>query len=268
MAVALRTPAREQTYRELSSVRTHLSRAAALIPFVAFLAVWQIVASSGLTPPYLVPSPLAVVHAFAAELASGRLLLNLGLSLEHYVLGLVWGISWGILFGLALAWFPWADRTLEPFVDAFRPIPPVAWIPFVILWLGIRTESAAFIISIAAFYTCFRNTYAGVKGVDRVLIEAAHTLGENSSVGLVRRVVLPAALPSILTGIRVSLGLGWMSLVAAEIFGIQGLGLRMVEAGGMLAMDVVIVYMIVIGVVSLATDWAFTWIEARLLRWK
>ncbi len=243
-------------------------RVKALAPFVVFVVLWQIVAASGWVTPYLVPSPVSVARAFVGELTSGRLVLNLGLSLEHYVLGLAWGIGWGIAMGLVLAWFPWADEMLEPFIDAFRPIPPVAWIPFVILWIGIRTESAAFIISIAAFYTCLRNTYAGVKGVDKILVEAANTLGENSSLGLIRRVVLPAALPSILTGVRVSLGLGWMSLIAAEIFGIQGLGLRMVEAGGLLAMDVVIVYMIVIGAVSLLTDRGFRLLEARLLRWK
>ncbi len=267
MEIAASAPALDRTLQPRVAHR-NLKRATMLIPFVVFLVLWQIIASSGLTPPFLVPSPLAVGHAFVAEFTSGRLLLNLGWSLQHYLLGLVWGVSAGILFGLIVAWFPWADQMLEPFVDAFRPIPPVAWIPFVILWLGIRTESAAFIISIAAFYTCFRNTYAGVKDVDKILIEAAHTLGENSSFGLIRHVVLPAALPSILTGIRVSLGLGWMSLVAAEIFGIQGLGLRMVEAGGLLAMDVVIVYMVVIGAVNLLTDQIFKLIQARLLRWK
>jgi NitT/TauT family transport system permease protein len=269
LKVGLNTPPVEQSVQESWATRWRIgARVKVVIPFVAFIILWQIIASSELTPPYLVPSPLVVARAFGMELTSGRIFLNLGRSLEHYLLGLAWGISWGILFGLGLAWFRWADEMLEPFIDAFRPIPPVAWIPFVLLWMGIRTESAAFIISIAAFYTCLRNTYAGVKGVDKILIEAAHTLGENTSVGLIRRVVLPAALPSIITGVRVSLGLGWMSLIAAEIFGIQGLGLRMVEAGGLLAMDVVIVYMIVIGGVNLLTDRGFKLIEARLLRWK
>ncbi|MEL6526071.1 MAG: ABC transporter permease, partial [Chloroflexota bacterium] len=160
-----------------------------------------------------------------------------------------------------------ASKLLEPLVSLLRPIPPLAWIPFAILVIGINTQAAAFIIGLGAFYINFYNTLAGVRSIDRKLVEAARTLGDHP-LGIIWRVVVPSALPHILTGIRISIGQGWMTVVAAEMFGIRGLGQRLMDAAGLLAMEIVITYMIVIGVIHLGMDLGFRWIESYILRWR
>jgi len=232
------------------------------------LAVWEAAAQAHLVKPYLLPAPSAVAATLWRLLLKGTVPRFLGFSLQHYVLGLAWGVAAGIALGLATGWFRWADVALEPLIGLLRPIPPIAWTPFAIIWIGINTSAAAFLIAIGAFYLTFFATYAGVKGVDPRMIEVARTLGDRSNRRLLWRVVVPAALPSILVGVRTSLGQGWMTMVAAEMFGVQGLGMKMFEAAGLLAMDSVIAYMVVIGAVYFATDRLFRWTERRLLRWR
>lgn len=233
-----------------------------------FLVVWEVIARLGFFPPYLLPAPTTMANTFVEQLLNGNIPRLLSHSLRHYALGLVWGISIGLLLGLVLAWSRRIEMVLDPIIALLRPIPPLAWIPFAIIWFGITTQAAAFLISLGAFYITLYSTYGGVKGIDWRLVEVARTLGEESNWKIVCRVVVPAALPAILTGIRTSLGQGWMTVVAAEMFGIQGIGLKMLEAAGLLAMDVVMAYMAVIGLVYFAIDRAFLMLEARLLRWR
>lgn len=236
-------------------------------PILLLLVAWQWLATYGDIPAYLLPPPADVYDTFMKELTRGHIATHLGLSLQHYLMGLGWGIGLGVSLGLLTGYLYLASLLVEPIVALFRPIPPLAWIPFAIIAIGINTQAAAFIIGIGAFYICFYNTLSGVRGVDKKLIEAARTLGENP-VGMVWRVVIPAAVPAILTGIRISLGQGWMTVIAAEMFGIRGLGQRLMEAAGLLAMDIVITYMIVIGLLHLVMDQGFRLLQSWLLRWR
>jgi sulfonate transport system permease protein len=242
-----------------------------LVPVLSvagFIATWGLVAHLGAWAPYLLPSPQAAGSALLRELTSGRLAENFADSFHHYALGLAWGVSGGVIVGMAVAWFRTLELLVMPVLLLLRPIPVLAWIPFAILWFHITHLAAAFIISIASFYITFFATYGGIRNIDRRLLDVAQTLGTNSDLGLIRRVVLPAALPSILTGIHTSLGQAWLAVVAAELFGVRGLGLRMTEAAGLLAMDVVVAYMAVLGLIYLVTDFGFRLVEARLLRWR
>lgn len=234
----------------------------------AFLLLWQIAVWSGYFKPFQAPAPAAVASTFVELLENGDIPFFLSHSLRHYSLGLLWGMTFGIGMGLVMAWFRKAEQLIGPIITVLRPIPPLAWIPFAIIWFGITTQAAAFLISLGAFFITLFSTYGAVKAVDIRYVEVAWTLGERSDWAVLRRVVLPAALPGILTGVRTSLGQGWMTVVAAEMFGIKGIGMQMLEAAGLLAMDVVISYMIVIGVVYFVLDTGFKALERRLLRWR
>jgi len=235
---------------------------------IRFLGGWWLVTHLSNIPPYILPNPAKVGATFGDELISGRLLDNLLKTGRHYTLGLTCGISLGIVVGVVTARSRNLDLLLGPVIAMLRPIPPLAWLPFAIIWFHISTTAAAFLIGIIALWLSLYATNGGIRGVERGLIEVAQTLGVTSSMELMWRVVIPAALPSILTGIRQSLGQGWMAVVAAELLGVRGLGFRMTEAAGLLAMDVVVAYMVLMGLVYFAIDSAFLKAESRLLRWR
>ncbi len=246
-----------------------------------FLLAWQL-AALAIGRAYLLPTPLAVAGAFLTELtAAETLVLGFGLevpatrmvaklvqSLFHYLPGLVVGSTLGISLGIAMGWNETLDDALTPVTRVLRPIPPLAWIAFAIVWIGINHSGAAFIVGIGAFWINFYNAYSGVEGVPQHLKEVASSLGVDSDVGMVRKVVVPAASPSIMTGIRTSIGQCWMIVVAAELFGAPGVGFQIINAAQNLQMDVSVAYMLVISVVFLASDGLFRRVERRVLEWR
>jgi len=248
---------------------------------VAFLAVWHVGALS--TPVFLLPSPLEVAGAFVVELTAPepfvvpvlgakltltRLVVNLIQSLYHYIPGLVIGGTAGIATGIALGWSDALDDAFTPVTRVLRPIPPLAWIAFAIVWLGVNHTGAAFIVAIGAFWINFYNAYAGVEGVPEDLTEVAASLGVDDDLTMIRKVVVPSATPEIMTGIRTSIGQGWMIVVAAELFGAPGIGFEIINASQNLALDVSVAYMFVISLVFLVSDAAFRRVERRVLAWR
>lgn len=239
-----------------------------VLSLAGFVGIWWLVAHFGNLPSYILPSPEKAGATFLDELISGRMADNLLKSARHYTLGLTCGVSLGVVLGVATAKSRTLELLLGPVIAMLRPIPPLAWLPFAIIWFHISTTAAAFLIGIISLWLNFYASNAGVRGVERGLLEVAQTLGVTSNLRLLCRVVLPAALPSILTGVRQSLGQAWMAVVAAELLGVRGLGFRMTEAAGLLAMDVVVAYMVLMGLVYFAIDSVFLLVEARLLRWR
>jgi NitT/TauT family transport system permease protein len=248
---------------------------------VAFLAAWHVAALS--TPIFLLPSPIEVASAFVveltapepfvapvigAELTLTRLPVKLIQSLYHYIPGLFVGGLAGIASGLALGWSRGLDDAFTPVTRMLRPIPPLAWIAFAIVWLGVNHTGAAFIVAIGAFWINFYNAYAGVEGVPEDLTEVAASLGVDDDLTMIRKVVVPSATPEIMTGIRTSIGQGWMIVVAAELFGAPGIGFEIINASQNLALDVSVAYMFVISLVFLVSDWAFRRVERRVLAWR
>jgi NitT/TauT family transport system permease protein len=246
-----------------------------------FLLVWYAAALT--QPTYLLPGPVEVAVAFYGELvaravytvplagtdaALPRLVVKLLQSLQHYLPGLLVGTVLGIALGVAMGWSGRLDEALTPVTRVLRPIPPLAWIAFAIVWIGIGHAGATFIVAIGAFWINFYNAYAGVEGLPRDLREVAASLGVHDDLTMVRKVVLPAASPEILTGIRTSIGQCWMVVVAAELFGAPGIGFQIISASQNLATDVSVVYMLVISLVFLASDWGFRRVERRVLAWR
>ncbi len=233
---------------------------------LGFVAVWWVAAQ--FNPPYVLPGPESVVETFLAELASGAMLTALLQSVTHWLPGAIVGTTLGIALGVALAWSEAADDVAAPLVRVLRPVPPLALIGFAIAWFGINHTGAAFIIAAGAFWINYYAAYGGVDAVSEDLLDVARSLGVKSNWGQIRQVVLPAASPGILTGIRTGVGRSWMLIIAAEIFGMPGIGRKILTASNNLAVDVVIAYILLMSLVYLVLDTAFEAVQARLLAWR
>jgi len=243
-------------------------RLRSLYLLAAVIAGWYLVSTYVLdkTTRALLPPPQAVVKA-AWELGqSGELWVHLRDSLKREFVAFLWA-TMSIPFGIAMGWWKAVEEQVDPLVEVLRPVPPLAWIPLSILWFGIGDTQNQFIIFLGCFFPILLNTIAGVKGVEPNLVRAARCLGASEG-RILWRVVLRAALPQIITGIRVGLGVGWMALVAAELVGANsGLGFLINDARTVLRTDYVIVGMAAIGVVGLVIDRAIRFAGARLLPW-
>ena len=233
---------------------------------VGFLAIWWAIAQT--QPPYILPGPESVAETFVSELRSGAMVEALSQSVRHWAPGTVVGTVLGISLGLFMGWSSFADDAFTPVVRVLRPVPPIALIGFAIAWFGINHAGAAFIVAAGGFWINFYATYGGVENVSEELVEVARSLGVRSNFGLVRKVVLPAALPEILTGVRTGIGRCWMLVVAAELFGVPGIGQTIIRASNNLAVDVVIAYILVLSLMFLLVDSAFRGLQRRALAWQ
>ena len=234
---------------------------------VLFLAVWESAVQSGLLPRTLVPPPSAVPRAFLSELRNGFWIGSVLASLRHYLAGLAIGSAGGVAFGLATALSPRMEAATSGIARLLRPIPPLAWIPFALIWFGATEGAAAFIIAIGVFWVNYFATLAAVRAIDPGLFEVAAAFGQTGLGARLAKIVLPGASPGLLAGLRTGLGQGWMAVVAAELFGVAGVGQRMSDAAGLLATDVLVVYMLTIALLYAISDAAFLWISRRVLAW-
>jgi sulfonate transport system permease protein len=233
----------------------------------AFLGLWEACVRTGLLPAAWVPAPSAVPLALLREIRDGIWLVAVGDSLSHYATGVIAGSLLGIAAGAAVALLPRFDAAQAWVARVLRPIPPLAWIPFALIWFGASETAAAFIIGVGVFWLNYFASQAAVRAVDPGLVELAAAFGQGGFFRRLWRVVLPAALPGILSGVRAGLGQGWMAVVAAELFGIPGIGQRMTEAAGLLATDVLVVYMLTIALLYGLTDLLFESLTNRVLAW-
>jgi NitT/TauT family transport system permease protein len=249
---------------------------------LAFLFVWWIGALTT-QPSYLVPDPFESALAFGdlfatstavvVPLLESRLVLPTGLAhltqtLCHYVPGLLLGALCGITLGLAMGWNETLDDWVQPLVRVLRPIPPLAWVVFAIVWFGIHHTGAAFIVFVGAFWINFYGAYGGVEGVAEELTDAAATLGVERELSMLRLVALPSAAPQVLTGFRTSIGRCWMIVVGAELFGAPGVGYEIINASNNLAMATSVAYMFLISLAFLCMDVGFRLVERRVLAWR
>ncbi|MFU8868306.1 ABC transporter permease [Natronococcus sp.] len=231
-----------------------------------FLGLWWLL--SLFQPAYVLPSPVAVAETFVAEAASGDMTTAIGQSVRHWIPGAVIGTGLGIAAGVALGWSALLDDVSAPAVRVLRPVPPLALTGFAIAWFGINHAGAAFIIAVGAFWINFYAAYGGVEGVSEDLLDVARSLGVRGDLDLVRSVVVPAASPEIMTGIRTGIGRSWMLVVAAEIFGVPGIGREILRASNNLQVDVVIAYILVLSGLFLVVDATFRAVQRRVLSWR
>jgi len=246
-----------------------LARKARSLAFLVFLlALWQYASTSLLdeTTRTLLPPPTQVVSAAWELIVSGDLFRHLVDSLRREFMAFIFALI-AVPLGIAISWWALVEEQLDPVMELLRPIPPLAWIPLSILWFGIGDTQNEFIIFLGIFFPILLNTISGVKGVEANLIRAARCLGA-SEWKVLNRVVFRAALPQIMTGIRVGLGVGWMALVAAELVGAtSGLGFLINDARTVLRTDYIIVGMATIGLVGLLIDSLLRQLMQVLLPW-
>ena len=238
-----------------------------LIPIALILVVWFWVVGSGNVNTVVLPTPKMVWGTFVAKFTTGVLLKELLVSLrrvlEGYFLSAALGIGLGILVGLSNH----ARKLTEIIIQVIRPIPPIAWIPLVILWMGIGEGSKVFLIFLGGFFTNLINVSDGIRYTDVKLLEVAKVL-EAPKVKVITKVIIPAALPNIFTGLRVSLGSCWTCVVAAELVAsTSGIGYMISNARNYGQMDVVIVGMLAIGIIGKLMDIILKKIETKVLAW-
>ena len=239
-----------------------------ILPFI-FLALWYAVSEAKIYPPYIIPPLGMVVRSFAELINTGTLFQHIFWSVVRVIAGFALASLIGIPLGIGMGWSNSLMRIVEPLTNIIRQIPPIAWVPFAMIWFRAGVvESSAFIVFIGAFFPILLNTITGVKGVPVLFIESAYTLGASSR-QILTKVVLPASMPNILSGLRIGIGIGWMSLVAAEMMGQDyGLGSFIIVSSTVLRMDRVVVGMITIGLLGFLMDRLFKEIESSLLSWR
>ncbi|KUL93292.1 nitrate ABC transporter permease [Bosea sp. WAO] len=242
--------------------------ALALTGLVAFLLLWEAIPFFGIVNPAFLPGPSVLPAAFLRELKSGAWLSAIAGSLGHYFIGLFTGAGLGIAFGVLTGMSKIAEELSSWVVRLLRPIPGLAWVPFAIIWFGVSPQAAVFIIAIGVFWIVFFAAQGAIRGVDRDLIEVADAFGFHTPLQRLTKILLPAAMPGILVGVRTALGQAWMAVVAAEIFGVAGVGQRMMQASSLLATDLVVIYMLTMAALYGLLDTAFVAFQKWVLRWK
>jgi NitT/TauT family transport system permease protein len=232
------------------------------------LAVWWGAHAAGMFPIGTVPAPDEVAIGFGEEIAAGRLFDDIVASLYRVSFGFVAATLFAVPLGLVVGRSAMTRAALLPWINFFRSLSPIAWIPFAIIWFGIGDPPAIFIIFLATFFQLVLATAAASAAVPRVYYRVAEDMGMSKADVLVK-VTLPAILPQLSVALRVAIGVAWMVVVAAEMIGVgSGLGFLIVDARAALRMDLVVVGMIVVGTIGIALDWVFSRI-ARIpsVRW-
>ena len=232
------------------------------------ILAWEAVGRSGVVRPVFLPPPLAVLDEGWRMVASGEIFGHLGASLFRILTGFALGSLAGICAGVALGFFRTAEAVGTPIINALFPIPKIALLPLLILWLGIEEQSKVAVIALGVFFPMAINTYAGVRHVDPVLVRAAVSLGAGRR-SVIRKVIIPGALPMIFAGFKLGAGTSLLLLVAAEIINARrGLGAMINSAGDLMQTTKLMVGLVILSLLGLASAWALAALERRLIPWK
>lgn len=232
------------------------------------IVVWQAFSSSGVVSATVLPSPLQIVETFYGLVVNGSLFGHLQISIYRAVVGFLLGASIALVLGFIVGFSKRSESYLDPTMQMLRTIPSLAVTPLFILWFGFDELSKVLLIAFASFFPVYVNTYNGIRSVDSKLFEVAQVL-EFSKWQQLTKLILPSALSHILVGIRLSLGIAWLSLVVAELMGSSaGVGYMIMDARQFSQTDKVFVGIIIFGVVGKLTDSLVRILEQKLLKWR
>ena len=239
-----------------------------ILPFilpVAIIIFWYVITGGlQLVKPYVLPSPVDVLYSAINIIESGKLVKNTIDTLFKVFSSLILASVVAIPLGILLGWYQTLEDLASFVISILRPIPPVAWIPFSILWFGIGTIPAVFIIFMGCVFPILVYTLDGVKRTDKVLIESAQTLGANDW-HVLRKVILPSTVPYIVSGLKVGVGIALMCTISAEMIGSSsGLGYMILTATNLFDTGTTVVGMLVIGLIGLVLDYVFGLAQKRI----
>ena len=238
-----------------------------ILPALLIL-VWHLASVSGAIKPYLLPPPSAVVTTLWELALNGTLAKHVQASVTRWVIGFILGGGLGLLLGSWVGLSRGAERTLDTSVQMLRTVPFLAMAPLLIIWLGLDEAPKITLVGLAAFFPLYINTFAGIRNVDRKLIEVGQVY-RLSRVEMLTRVIIPAALPAVFTGVRYGLGVAWLALVVAELMGAtRGLGFMLVEGREFVRIDIIVGGIILFSLVGKLVDQFVRLLEARFLRWR
>jgi ABC-type nitrate/sulfonate/bicarbonate transport system permease component len=238
------------------------------IALLAVLALWQLAGSAGLVNPLFLPTPLSIGRAIYQLAASGALWHHLSYSLMRIGVGWVLGTIAGIAVGFAIGLFTVARSVGITFISALFPIPKIALLPLLILWLGIGEEPKIATIALGVFFSTAISVYGGVDAVPRNLIRMAQSFNVPFAT-IVRRVIWPGALPSILAGFRITASVALLLVVSAEMIGAEyGIGAFVLQAGNLMQTDQLLAGVVILSLFGLAVGKLISLLEARLLHWR
>ena len=248
-------------------------RLLSVMTLAAFVLLWQVLVAADVIPSRFLPAPSTVVRTFREKLISpnpegATLLVNLLSSLQVALTGFLLAVGIGIPLGRFMGWYEPVNALVRPIFEVIRPIPPVAWIPLTILFLGIGLKAKVFIIFFSAFVPCVINSYTGIRLTSPTLINVAKTYGAGSF-EVFWRVGLPSSRQMIFAGIRIALGVSWTTLVAAEMLAADsGLGYMILMGRQFARPDIIVLGMVVIGAVGALFSAALGSLESKLEGWR
>jgi sulfonate transport system permease protein len=241
-----------------------------ILPLVlpAFLmGIWQIASDHGFLKPSILPAPWIIVQTLAVLLKSGELFDNLKISLLRVLEGFGLGAGLGLILGFSMGLSRRMERALVLLTGLLRPIPTIAWVPALILWMGIGESSKVTVIAVGSFWPVLLSAIQGVRSTDPKYLEVARVL-EKDTYTLVTKIIIPSALPSIFTGLRVGMGIAWASVVGAELIAASsGIGYMIMYAREVSQPDVMLVGVAAIGLTGLLIDFLLLKLQRRLLKW-
>jgi sulfonate transport system permease protein len=231
------------------------------------IGLWQIAGDYGFLKPSILPSPWIIAQTLIGLLKSGELFDNLKISLFRVLEGFGVGAGLGLILGFSMGLSQRMERALVLLTGLLRPIPTIAWVPALILWMGIGESSKVTVIAVGSFWPVLLSAIQGVRSADPKYIEVARVL-EKSTYTMIMKVIIPSALPSIFTGLRVGMGIAWASVVGAELIAASsGIGYMIMYAREVSQPDVMLVGVAAIGLTGLLIDFLLLKLQRRLLKW-
>lgn len=239
-----------------------------LAPWFAIVAAWYGLAYSGLINEALIPTPHAVAVRFWELLTQARLPLDIWMSTQRVFLGVTAGITLAVPVGFVLGWYRQIRSFIDPLINFFRALPPIALIPLVVVYFGIGEFAKVVILFYASFFAGVIVMYEGIAQISPIYVRVAKTLGATDG-EIFRKVIIPLTMPHMLTALRVALGVAWATLVASELIAAQqGLGALIQNASSFFQLDIIYVGIICIGFIALAMDLALRAFTRRLVSWQ
>jgi NitT/TauT family transport system permease protein len=237
-------------------------------PWVLVVLLWYAVAWSGLVNPALIPTPHQVAAKGWELLTRSRLPMDILMSTQRVAIGVAFGIALAVPIGFLLGWYKGVRRFLDPLLNFFRALPPIALIPLVIVYFGIGELAKVAILFYASFFAGVIVMYEGIAQISPIYVRVARTLGAADG-EIFLRVIVPLTVPHMLTALRVALGVAWATLVASELIAAQqGLGALIQDASSFFQLDIIYVGIICIGLIALAMDLVLRAIARRMVAWQ